>query len=322
MSALYRAALFLTLTLWLAACSTAAPPSQAPQETQPAFKGSSHVLEQDPRIGVYTSSRWGFSTASYWIEGPEGLVVIDTQFLPSAARELIQIAEESTGKKVVSALVLHANPDKFNGTATFQAHGAKVITSQQVLDLIPGIHAKRVEAFYDRYAPDYPSELPAPESFGSQTMEISAAGLTFKVHTLGAGCSQAHIAVEFDGHLFVGDLVANGTHSWLEIGRTDEWLKRLDELEALSPRFVHPGRGASGGPELLATERDYLHKIIELVAAEDPGFPFDKKVIARIKANVEAAYPDLRYAVFLLIGLPAEYRRQARRNADTEGKAP
>jgi glyoxylase-like metal-dependent hydrolase (beta-lactamase superfamily II) len=251
------------------------------------------------------------------------VVVIDTQFLPSAAREVIQIAEESSGKEVVAALVLHANPDKFNGTATFQAHGARVITSQQVVDLIPGIHARRTEAFYDRYAPDYPSELPAPESFGAQTMEINAAGLTFKVHVLGAGCSQAHIAVEFEGHLFVGDLVANGTHSWLEIGRTDDWLTRLDELEALGPRFVHPGRGASGGPELLAAERDYLNTVIALVAAEEPAFPFDREVIDRIKANVEAAYPDLRYSVFLSLGLPAEYRRQARmREADAVKEAP
>src|SRR3954454_20682508 len=70
----------------------------------------------DPRVGTYVSSPWGFSTSSYWIEGPTGLVVIDTQFLPSAAEEMLAWAEQTTGKKVVLAIVLHPNPDKFNGT--------------------------------------------------------------------------------------------------------------------------------------------------------------------------------------------------------------
>ncbi|HYH98056.1 hypothetical protein [Hyalangium sp.] len=41
----------------------------------------------DPRVGQYISSQWSFETSSFWIEGPEGLILIDTQFLPSALRK-------------------------------------------------------------------------------------------------------------------------------------------------------------------------------------------------------------------------------------------
>ncbi|HEX8698686.1 MAG TPA: MBL fold metallo-hydrolase, partial [Myxococcaceae bacterium] len=212
----------------------------------------------DARVGTYVSSPWGFSTSSYWIEGPEGLILIDTQFLPSAAEQFVDWAEQVTGKKAKLAIVLHPNPDKFNGTSALQKRGIRVVTSEQVRALIPHVHEIRTRAFAARYQPDYPTELPQPESFGAATTELSAGGVTVKAHVMGPGCSEAHVVVEYEGHLFPGDMVANDAHSWLEIGRTDEWLKRIGEMKALKPKYVHPGRGPSGGAGLLDQEQAYL----------------------------------------------------------------
>lgn len=295
------------------ACSLALSglPACAGRTHGPALTGSVEVVVSDPRVGQYVSTGWSFATSTFWIEGPEGLVLIDTQFLPSAANEAIVAAERTTGKKVVAAIVLHANPDKFNGTATLQARGIEVLTSSQVLERIPHVFAIRTEAFGERYKPDWPTETPKPDSFGDTTTELKLAGLTLKAHVLGPGCSESHVVVEWEGHVFVGDLVANKSHSWLEIGRTDEWLKRLDEIAALSPRFVHPGRGRSGGPTLLSDEREYLQTVIDLVAAEKPTMPPDEAAMQRVRAAMERRYPGYRFPVFLEIGLPAEWRRQA-----------
>lgn len=309
-------------TASLVACGgPPAPAAPVPVPAAPVEEDEGHApgettrLAADPRVGVYVSNPWTFSTSAYWIEGPRGVVLIDTGFLPSVATEILEGAERTTGKKVELAIVLHANPDKFNGTATLQARGVKVVTSAQVLAAMPPVHEKRVKAFGERYAPEYPTVLPAPESFGAATTTLEAGGLALKAHVLGPGCSEAHVAVEWEGHLFVGDLVANGTHSWLEIGKTDEWLKRIDELTALKPRFVHPGRGAPGGPELLATERTYLEAVIAAVAAEKPVLPPPEGALDRVKASLKTAYPDLGFPVFLNIGLPAEWARQARARA-------
>jgi glyoxylase-like metal-dependent hydrolase (beta-lactamase superfamily II) len=269
----------------------------------------------DSRIGAYVSIPWGFSTSSYWIEGPTGLVLIDTQFLPSAAEELVAEAEAATGKRVALAIVLHANPDKYNGTATLQAKGIQVVTSSQVIALLPEVHAKRLRAFRERYAPDYPEALPLPDTFGAATTKLEAGGTSVTAHVLGPGCSEAHVVVEWEGHVFAGDLVANRAHSWLEIGRTDEWLHRLGDLRALHPRFVHPGRGASGGPELIDQEEAYLLKVMELVAEEGPVLPAPEGALDRVRQRVEEAFPDLGYPVFLKLGIPAEWGRQARARA-------
>jgi hypothetical protein len=135
--------------------------------------------------------------------------------------------------------------------------------------------------------------------------------VTVKAHVMGPGCSEAHVVVEYEGHLFPGDMVANNAHSWLEIGKTDEWLKRLEELKALQPKSVHPGRGPSGGAGLLDQERAYLERVIAEVAAEKPQGEASDAALERIKSRIEAAYPGLGFDVFLRIGLPAEWKRQA-----------
>jgi glyoxylase-like metal-dependent hydrolase (beta-lactamase superfamily II) len=302
----------LGLAFTTAACGSA-PPSNATSQTK--LRGKAQRLEVDPRVGVYTSIPWGFDTASYWIEGPDGLIVIDTQFLPSASAEVIEAAESITGKKIKLAIVLHPNPDKFNGTATFQARGIKVVTSAQVLEKIPEVHDIRLLAFYDRYKPDYPEDLPKPESFGDKDQEISAGGVTVKAHLMGAGCSAAHVVIEYEGHVFVGDLVGNGTHAWLEIGEPEAWIERMAEIKALSPRFVHPGRGKTGGPELLDWEAGYLRRVLEEVAKEKPVIPAPKGAIERIQDRIMKAYPELGYDVFLELGLPQVWRKQAEKEA-------
>lgn len=322
----------LLLAAALAACGPAPAPSDpagagaAVAPSRPKLRGKAARLEADPRIGVYTSIPWGFETASYWIEGPEGLIVIDTQFLPSASAEVIDAAESITGKKVKLAIVLHPNPDKFNGTATFQARGIRVLTSAQVLAKIPEVHQDRSRSFAKRYRPDYPAEPPKPESFGDAGTELSAGGVAVKAHVLGPGCSAAHVVAEYDGHVFVGDLVGNGTHAWLEIGEAEAWLTRLQEIAALKPRFVHPGRGRTGGPDLLDWEAGYLRRVLEEVAKERPTLPPAEGAIERVEQRILQAYPGLDYDVFLSLGLPAVWQKQAEkagkaREAREDGEA-
>lgn len=291
-------------------------------ELKGASGGTAGKFAGDPRIGQYVSNGWTFGTSSFWVSGPAGLVLVDTQFLPSLGLEAAALAEKATGQTVSTAFVLHANPDKFNGTTALQGRGVEVLTSQQVLDAMPPIHKKRVDAFYERYKPDYPLEMPTPKAFGDATRQLDAAGLRFTAHVMGPGCSEAHVVLQFEDQVFVGDLVASGAHSWLEIGETDAWLERLKEIEAMKPRWVHPGRGPSGGPELLARQRSYLEEVIALVAAERPSGEPDEAALKRVRGQIEQRYPGHRFPVFLEIGLPAEWRRQAAAQAPAANETP
>jgi glyoxylase-like metal-dependent hydrolase (beta-lactamase superfamily II) len=271
----------------------------------------------DSRVGTYVSTPRSFETSSYWIEGPTGLVLIDTQFLLSAGDEALNWAEKATSKKVVLAIVLHPNPDKFNGTTRLQARGIPVLTSEQVRALIPEVHKDRHHWFYGRYKPDYPDAVPLPESFGSQTRVLEAAGTKLTAHVIpGPGCSGAHVAVEWEKHIFTGDLVGNLNHAWLEIGEVDAWIKRMDELLALKPAWVHPGRGPSGGAELLERQRDYLKKVKVYVLAEKARQSDSEErqdaALKRVKAKLMADFPGYGQDYFLEIGLPAVWEKLAK----------
>jgi len=289
-----------------------ASPRALPKNAAVVLAHSDKLAHAVARVGTYVASDWGFATNSFWIEGPTGLVLIDTQFLPSAAEEAVDWAERATGKKVALAIVLHANPDKFNGTETLQKRGIRVVTSKQVLDLIPEVHAKRTRAFYTRYAPDYPKDQPRPESFGDHDTDLTAGGVTVKAHVVGAGCSDAHVVVEWEKHVFVGDLIGSQAHSWLELARLNEWHDRLKEIRALAPLYVHPGRGPTGGPQLVDAEDSYLHYFEDVVAAEHPRGAPPADVIAKMKAELQKAYPDYGYDVFLEMGLAAVWEKLAK----------
>jgi hypothetical protein len=131
------------------------------------------------------------------------------------------------------------------------------------------------------------------------------------VHVLGPGCSRAHVVLEWRGHVFGGDLVANGAHAWMELGLLDEWIARIGEIEAMSPRFVHPGRGPSGPARLLVGQRAYLERVRAIVAGMQPTMPMPPNALAAMTSAVEAAYPGHGFGGFLRLGLPAVWARLA-----------
>lgn len=281
----------LSLLFLMMSCSSITP-------NDPGANLQKIFLSGDSRVGTYTSSHNGFRTSSYWIEGPEGVVVIDLQFLLSASEEFLNLVEAQTKKKVVLAIVLHPNPDKFNGTPVFQKRGIKVITSKSVAHYIPQVYELRREWFYDRFKPDFPAEEPKPgiESSipDSGVSELNVAGLKLKVHGMGKGCSFAHLAVEWEGNLFVGDLVTNGYHAWLEHGFLDEWIKRIDELAELGPKNIYPGRGPSGGFELLVRQKFYLKEVKRLAKKAKSEEELGDSIIER--------FPGYAYQNFVRLG--------------------
>lgn len=48
-----------------------------------------------------------------------------------------------------------------------------------------------------------------------------------------------------------------------------------------------------------------------MIAAEKPTGEPNKAALGRVRAQLERRHPDYRFPVFLAIGLPAEWSRQA-----------
>ena len=261
------------------------------------------------KIGRFTSEKRAYSTNNFWVEGSDGCAMFDTQFLPSDALKSADAAQKASGKPVRTAVILHPNPDKFNGTAGLQARGVKVITSAQVAALIPTVHDIRLGWFYKDYQPDYPKDAPKPSVFGSATQTLKLQGLDVTLHVLGgAGCSAAHVCAQVGDALFVGDLLANRGHAWMELALFDEWQARLDEVQGLSQasgvRRIFVGRGEPAGLELITQTKAYLRKVKDIVRAEKPSgeIVFFKR--RSLKTTITDAFPGYEWDAFVHESLP------------------
>jgi hypothetical protein len=196
-------------------------------------------------VGVYVSPAKSYSTASYWIEGAQGLILIDTQFLPKEGLLAIELRDAAQ-----------------------------------------------------------------PDTFGNRTTEINIEGISIKLHVLGQGASGAHVVAQYLDKVFVGDLINPNNHAWLELGFIPDWLARLDEIRALKPAKIYPGRGAMGGPELIDAQAAYLKQvrqwIRESLAPGDLGW-LRRQLLQR---KIEAAYPALGYPTFMRDGLAAVWKAE------------
>lgn len=243
--------------------------------------------------------------------------MIDTQFLPREGVQALELAEKSSGKKVVAAVVLHPNPDKFNGTAEYQKRGIKVITSAQVKALIPAVHQIRLGWFFEEYKPDYPKDAANPDAFGDSTTELMIAGIALKLHVLGRGASGAHVVVQQGGNVFVGDLVNPSNHAWLELGLIDEWLTQLASVKtiaiAMAPSMVYPGRGPVGGVALIDAQAAYLKRVQQIVRDENPSGDIGRLTKLKLQWQIEREYPALKLPIFVRDGLAEVWKTEAKK---------
>jgi glyoxylase-like metal-dependent hydrolase (beta-lactamase superfamily II) len=268
------------------------------------------------KVGRFTSEKRAYSTNNFWVEGSEACVMFDTQFLPSDALKSATEAQKATGKPVKTAIVLHPNPDKFNGTAGLQSRGVSVLTSAQVAAAIPAVHNIRLGWFYKDYQPDYPKDAAVPSVFGSSTQTLKAHGLEVTLHVLGgAGCSSAHVCAQVGDALFVGDLLANRGHAWLELALFDEWQMRLGEVQRLAQtggvQRIFVGRGEPGGVELITQMQAYLKTVKQIVLAEKPSGELGFLKRRSLKGAITSAFPGYEWDAFVHESLPDIWKKLA-----------
>lgn len=261
----------------------------------------------------YTSAADGFSTSSFWVEGDQGVIVFDAQFLPEYAEALLaQIASE-TDKPITDVIISHANPDKYNGLEVVRAKypDAKIWATPQIVARIKEVDEGKKAFFGPQYGARYPQGLVLPDELISARHVLRRGDLEVELIPMGAGVSSAHLVslIKSSGELVVGDLLHQQTHGWLAEGFSPQWLERLDELERLGATKLLPGRGAVSGPELIAQQREYL-KGFQACVAQELERSSAEADIARIKSCVLARFPKYQIEAMVDFSIPGELEAQ------------
>jgi cyclase len=215
-------------------------------------------------------------------------LVVDCGFTPAAARELRAAAGRLAGP-VARLFVTHAHFDHYGGSHAFA--DVPILATAPTRDEIAAAGPPRLAELRDgmqayladleeKQAPAWELEqghriaaelptltlLPPTETFAGEADLGGALAIECGV---GHSANDSVVWLPAERVLFAGDLVGVESHLNLAHGDAERWLLILEQLAALEPDRVVAGHGSPGGPDAIATTRDYITTLLRLAA--EPG---------------------------------------------------
>lgn len=295
-----RYLLCVIILFQLTSCSSESTDKVSSTQSNGTTKTTYH---NDYTIHRYLPVMATHSSNSYWIEGPDGVVIIDAQMTEEDTRELVQIAESASGKKVLLAIILHASTSRTQGIAAFKSQGIPVVSSRPVVEeLRHQVVSKKAGAAM------------LPEARWQQTAFFDAAGLRFRAYVIHGAINESHLLIELDKQLFVGDLLLQGHH--LLPADTRRWLERLEQINKFTEaQRIYPGRGhVMSGPALIQLQTEYIQRLQRAVADIYTGGRITERDIQDISRRLVEHYPRYAGKDSLSRAISREWERQ--RNLD------
>jgi len=220
-----------------------------------------YVAEGDPNSGV--------------IVGDDSVMVVDTQATPVMAEDVVRQIRKITDKPIKYVVLSHYHAVRVLGAS---AYGAEhVIASADTHDLIAERGAADMKSEIERFprlfrSVDSIPGLTRPTITFRKEMTIWLGSLEVKLLQLGRGHTKGDTVVWLPKQriLFSGDLVESGATPYTGDAYLGEWPQTLNNIAALEPVKVVPGRGTAlqSGKEALAaiaSTRDFVTSMYQSV---------------------------------------------------------
>ncbi len=204
------------------------------------------------------------------IEMKDYLIVVDANF-PSGARLAMADAKTLSPKPVKYVFITHHHGDHDYGSAVWTAAGATTFAYKAVVDELNRYEPSRWQAA----AKDRPdvaelkldnAEKPkqtfdkSPWVLKDSTREVQFRFFGW-AHTRGDGFAW----LPKEKILCTGDAAVNGPYNNTADANVGNWPKVLAAAEKLGARFVLPGHGPSGGPEILTGQAAFMTELRKAV---------------------------------------------------------
>jgi len=196
-----------------------------------------YTAEGDPNTGI--------------VVGDDAVMVIDTQATPVMAQDVIRRIREVTDKPIRYVMLSHYHAVRVLGAS---AYGAEhVIASQDTYDLIgergEADKASEIGRFprLFRNVESVPAGLTWPTITFTGKMTLWLGKLEVQLLQVGRGHTKGDTVVWLpqDRVLFSGDLVEFDATPYAGDAYFQDWPQTLDNITALKPLALVPGRGAA-----------------------------------------------------------------------------
>jgi glyoxylase-like metal-dependent hydrolase (beta-lactamase superfamily II) len=242
-------------------------------------------LERVPEQPVYyvighpaipSRANEGHTSNAGFVVTPGGVVVFDTLGTPSLGWALLKEIRNLTDKPVRYVVISHYHADHIYGLQVFKDHSPAVIIAQEraseykeneeTSDERAEIRLdQRRQALFPWVNRD--TRVVPPDITFRQQATLSVAGQRFILLYAGPAHSSSDIMmmVEPHGVLFAGDIVQNGRIPFMNSDDVDtaNWLRSLQEVEKLDPKFIIPGHGkaSTAAKDAIMFTRDYIQYV-------------------------------------------------------------
>ena len=206
------------------------------------------------------------------IEMQDYLIVVDANY-PGGAREVIAQVPKLSPKPVKYVFDTHHHRDHSYGNALWTARGATTLAYKGVVDEMNRYEPTRWRqaaterqdvgdlGLSDAQRPQQTFEK-SPFVLKDEAREVRFYYLGWG-HTRGDG----YVWLPKERILCTGDAAVNGPYNKLLDANMANWPRVLDQAAKFAPKYVLPGHGRAGGPEVLTGQQRFLVDLYDGVKA-------------------------------------------------------
>jgi len=199
-----------------------------------------YTAEGDPNTGI--------------IIGDDAVMVIDTQATPVMAQDVIRRIREVTDKPIKYVVMSHYHAVRVLGASAYMAEGGEqIIASRDTYDLVVERGQFDKDSEIGRFprlfqnVESVPPGLTWPTLTFEGRMSLWLGTLEVQLIQLGRGHTKGDTVVWIPSEkiLFSGDLVEFDATPYAGDAYFQDWPQTLDNIAALQPEKLVPGRGAA-----------------------------------------------------------------------------
>ena len=251
---------------------------------------ASTALAQPLNLEVYNPGEHAvFPVSSSLITGEREAILVDAQFSTREAQTLVERIQAS-GKTLTTIFISHGDPDFFFGldTLTRAYPDAKVLATPATIAYIEKTRAPKLAHWGPILKDSAPARTLVPEPLQGDHLLLEGQ----RIELVGHDPKHTSLWIPSLKTVVGGVLTSANIHLWVADAQTaqarQDWLKSLDELQALQPTTLVPGHYL-GQPAMNLDDLRFTRDYLQTLERELPKAQDSQALIAAMKAH----YPNL-----------------------------
>jgi glyoxylase-like metal-dependent hydrolase (beta-lactamase superfamily II) len=250
---------------------------------------------------VIDAADTSLNKTSVLVTGETEALVVDAAFTRADGHRIVAEVLDS-GKRLTTVVVTAGDPDFYFGAEVIADAfpEASFLAPEDVIEHVEHSYEGKLQA-WAHLGPNLPTRLVDLTPLTATSLTVDGTTIEVRRGSDLLGDRSWHLFEPASRSLIGGVLLFEGLHVWTADSATPElraeWIRVLDELEALDPAYVVAGHRTTGAPTDLTAishTRDYLELFEKTVAASADA--------AEAEASLLAAYPDAGLKIAASLG--------------------